>query len=187
MVTVFLVASMPFMLQMRARCAAAKVLRGHGVKFVVHHRMPVWVRPAVAEQVVLACADVVEIDCYGNAIDSSVAKLVMEFPEIRSFNGSAAGLTDSAVASLAELPNLTSLDLSESQLSDNGLGALARASQLEYVNLSHTRISDHGLESLYGLGRLGVVVLLGTATTSEGIGRLEAALPDTLVVSPMSN
>ena len=117
-----------------------------------------------------------------------------------------ARVTDSGLASLAQLRELRWLLLGGTRISSAGLRLLSGLKELEVLDLSQTlvgtdlsalagldglcwlglndtQIGDDSLRHLTGLSDLDHLDLRGTAVTTEGIARLQKALPGCRIVT----
>ena len=75
-------------------------------------------------------------------------------------------------------PVVTEVDLGNSGIDDDSLRLVAGLKCLRYLCLEDTRITDYGLSHLRDMASLRRIVLRGTATTDEGVRRLQSALID---------
>jgi hypothetical protein len=110
----------------------------------------------------------------------SLAKL----PKLESLSVQGNNFSDAGLASLKDSTNLKQLcvGFSESRITDAGLAHLRNLKNLELLDLQHTGVTDAGLEHLKGLTKLKDMWVGQTRITEEGKARLEAALPNLMVV-----
>jgi hypothetical protein len=73
--------------------------------------------------------------------------------------------------------------LSDCKITDKELGGLIRFSTLTGLDLTDTSITDVGLLKLAGLKQLAYVRVHGTKVTSNGIEKLQSALPHCKIIT----
>ena len=84
---------------------------------------------------------------------------------------------------IGKLTDLEAPSLVGASVSDESLAVLAGLHRLWLLDLSSTSVGEAGLEHLAKLMSLGAVRLGGKRVTKQGVARLQAALPTTLIVS----
>jgi hypothetical protein len=67
-------------------------------------------------------------------------------------------------------------------VNDQDVAQLAECAELKWLVLDNTDVSDAGLAFLHGMTKLRRLYLRGSRVTTEGVERLQAALPDVTVL-----
>ncbi len=115
------------------------------------------------------------------ATDETLANLDPLAQQITWLNLAGTAVTDDGLAKVAQLPNLTRLHLEKTGVTDAGLAHLKDLKNLEYLNLYNTQVSDAGLTNLESLQNLKKLYLWNSQATADGVGKLNACLPDLMV------
>jgi len=74
--------------------------------------------------------------------------------------------------------DMVAISLDGASITDDDLALFADFTVVEILSLSDTPITDAGLPHLYHLDRLETLSLVGTNVTSDGVAKLQAALPN---------
>ncbi len=90
-------------------------------------------------------------------------------------------VTDSGLAHLGKLAELRGLCIDLNVLTDDGLAPLKSLKKLRVLWLSGA-VDDTDIDPLQGLGTVKAIILSGTQVTPEGARRLQAALPDCVIL-----
>jgi hypothetical protein len=67
-------------------------------------------------------------------------------------------------------------------LDDTGLAKLTSLTELQSLNLDSTHVTDVGVPLLAGFGKLRQLDLYHSLLTGQGVAKLRAALPRTVVI-----
>ncbi len=83
------------------------------------------------------------------------------------------------------LPSLTYLNVAKNSITDAGIPIFfGRMKKLEYLNLGqHSTVTNQGLAGLVTVKTLKTLDVSGTGVTAQGIGALQARLPEVNVIS----
>jgi hypothetical protein len=100
------------------------------------------------------------------------------FNRVVSVRLQGAKVDDPMLESVAGLQHLRSLTLIDSRVTAQGLSHLAQLRHLEELTLVGAQVNDSLLGALSNCTRLRRVSLYRTATTNDGIARLERSLPE---------
>jgi HEAT repeat protein len=108
--------------------------------------------------------------------------LLLGFPRLIVLRLQGKGITDEGLKYVARLQGLTRLGLGGTAITDAGLKSVTSLRQLRELSLCSTQISDAGLEPLAGMTQLQeVCVVNGARVTSQGVEKLEKALPNCII------
>ena len=114
-----------------------------------------------------------ELYLAGTTFDDEAAKLLGQFPKLKTLRVSQTQISDLGLEHLAALKSLEKLDLSEnSQIFDGGLMHLSGMTQLKWLNLWRVAISDLGVMHLAGLTNLEWLNLDNTQLSDSGLPHL---------------
>jgi hypothetical protein len=92
--------------------------------------------------------------------------------------GAPVGVTDTGLQHLQALSRLEHLSLFCTQITDAGLAQLKPMPKLRWLDLGFTEITDAGLLTLEGFSQLEELDLHGSAVSSDGVKKLQKALPN---------
>jgi outer membrane protein assembly factor BamB len=130
------------------------------------------------------------LDIEGNAVTDDGLKLLAQFSDLRELNLNILPLTDQGLTHLPAIPKLQSLSVRYSEgfagviVTNAGVRSLGQLTQLTSLNLTGARrITDACLPDLMRLRRLQQLNLSASGLTSDGIDRIQKALPDCRVLS----
>ncbi len=96
----------------------------------------------------------------------------------RKVYASGTDATDCELADLERVRDVQMLDLSDSKVTDAGIEHLKGLVELEWLDLRNTKVTDAALKNLKGLPQLKLLRLAGTNVTTEGVAKLQQALPN---------
>jgi hypothetical protein len=94
-------------------------------------------------------------------------------------------ISDAGLRHLEGLDRLEELLLNKTQIGDTGVEHLKGLTRLKRLGLGETRITDAALECLTGLKNLQRLGLQFTNVSAEGVTKIEQALPDCDIRSPV--
>lgn len=128
--------------------------------------------------------DVSRVGHASHITDAQLASLMQAKEQITWIDFSSTDVNDYAVETLVQLPHLTKLRLQNTKITDKSLQMIAEnLKHLSVLNIYGTQITDNGLNELAKMTSLQKLFLWQTDTSSEGINKLRAALPQTNVVT----
>lgn len=114
-------------------------------------------------------ADVEAIDCTKQLTDKQMAYYLKLFPKTKYMRVYDYEITDAHMKHFRELTKLQRLEIYRSPITDAGLQHLQGLSQLEFVELFYTDVTGVGFEHLQGLPKLSQVSLSGEKVTDRSI------------------
>jgi hypothetical protein len=184
-----------------------QIVETQGGRFMFYpNAVPAWPGWVVAAFGVDSVQNVVSVGIMNGRATDETLKLIGRIPSIRSVSLKGGNVTNRGVAYLSDLSDLHALGLWKTRVGDGGLQCLlahrhlkslvldetditdqdlaylrAMTDMEEWLGLTDTRISDVGLENLVGMKRLRSLNLLRTKATADGVRKLKAALPNTLI------
>ncbi len=99
------------------------------------------------------------------------------FADVDSVSVDGEQVNDHTIRQIASLPHLKRLGIRSNSISDAGLKNLAGHSELESLSLNSSSLTDTGLRHLCGMTKLESLSLARTQCTTEGVSKLQKALP----------
>ena len=132
--------------------------------------------------------DVVNLSLDGTSLTDAALVTIAQRRKLRSLSLARTKITDVGLERLIPiLPQLTMLDLSGTAITDAGAKRLAAMGNAGLLALDGAKITDAGLESLAELKQLRDLSLANTATTADGIAKLQSAIPHCRIQSGAAN
>lgn len=130
----------------------------------------------VAKLAGLPLADFTIYQC-ANITDQGVA-ILSGMDQLAKLTLRDVGVRGTAISKLPKPEKLVSLNLGQSKLSDVEIVNLAGLTNLDTLVLSETAVTDVSVDTLVGLSKLKRLIVTQTGISSEGVQKLQAALPE---------
>jgi Tetratricopeptide repeat/Leucine Rich repeat len=127
--------------------------------------------------------DLRELDLTGTDVSDVGLAVFADLPALEALKLRGTSVSDAGLLQIAQLQQLQILDLSRTNVTDDGISTLSHLPQLRYLLLNHTQVSDAGLRLLSEMDSLRGINLIGTNATVEGVSRLQALLPECVIIS----
>ncbi len=127
------------------------------------------------------------LSLYGNRVTDAGMQHIARLTNLRSLDLSLVGITDKGVAALAPLEQLEELTLlyntgfAGPRLTDEAVQTIARFEQLRDLNLVGAGVTNQSVEFLTTLKQLSRLQLQYSRIDTEGIRKIRAALPETVI------
>jgi len=128
------------------------------------------------------CPSLEQVSLNGCGITDRGVSLLAKNSRIRRLSLGRTKVSSVGIASLSELPSLDLLYLGFTTIDDGAAPALGVCRHIRYLSLRGTRITDRITQDLCEMKSLVWVDLSRTMVTAEGVARVQAALPSTVIL-----